>query len=136
MIRSGRDPPRDAAGGTGKFSRCNIFTRQSAREQAHGGEGLVRFARLLTGADVDAPCNFIDFTILPSGTSIGLHSHGDSEEEYYLILAGEGEMTAGGEQFSVGPGDLIRNPPGGRHGLRNAGPSDLHLFVFELAVSP
>jgi mannose-6-phosphate isomerase-like protein (cupin superfamily) len=34
----------------------------------------------------------------------------------------------------VRAGDLVRNPPGQLHGLRNEGSEEVELFVFELEV--
>jgi mannose-6-phosphate isomerase-like protein (cupin superfamily) len=45
-------------------------------------------------------------------------------------------MTRNGEVFQVQAGDLIRNPPGGTHALRNSGAQALKIFVFELEVRP
>jgi mannose-6-phosphate isomerase-like protein (cupin superfamily) len=79
-------------------------------------------------------CNFIEVASLPPGTSIGRHRHAATDEELYLVLAGEGEMWRDGETFRVGPGDLVRNPPGAEHGLVNVGREELRIFVFDLGV--
>ena len=63
-----------------------------------------------------------------------MHTHQDSEEEFYLILKGHGTMTRDSEEFEVGPGDLIRNRPGGTHSLKNKSDTELQLFVFEVKV--
>jgi len=74
--------------------------------------------------------------LLPPGASIGLHRHRDDEEEFYLVLEGTGTMRCDGEEFPVRPGELVRNPPGGAHTLRNTGDVPLRIFVFEVAVRP
>ena len=101
---------------------------------AHDGEGEILTHRILTRDAIAGACHFMDITVMPPGTSVGRHDHAASEEEYYLILSGTGTMSLGTETFSVGPGDLVRNPPGGSHGLLNDGGAPLTLFVFELAV--
>jgi mannose-6-phosphate isomerase-like protein (cupin superfamily) len=116
------------------LDRCNLDHVELVNTRAHGGEGLIRFARIADRDAMAAGCNFIDLAELPPGTSIGLHTHSISEEEFYLVLAGAGEMTRNGEVFRVKAGDLIRNPPGGTHSLRNTGAEDLRIFVFELEV--
>lgn len=116
------------------FNRCNIYEVELTATRAHEGAGLVHFARLLTKPAQSSMCNFADFTCMPPGTSIGRHRHRSCEEEYYLILDGVGTMWRDGEEFPVRAGDLIRNPPGGSHGLVNSGSSDLRLFVFELST--
>jgi mannose-6-phosphate isomerase-like protein (cupin superfamily) len=102
--------------------------------RAHGGEGEIRYARVVDGATLAGACNFIDLAVLPPGTSIGRHRHADTEEEFYLILRGEGRMWKAGEAFRVRAGDLVRNPPGASHGLANIGTDDLAVFVFEVRV--
>lgn len=116
------------------LDRCNLHDLKLVRTRAHGGEGLIRFARVVDRSGLIGGCNFIDLAELPPGTSIGLHAHAGSEEELYLILTGTGEMTRNGEVFAVQEGDLIRNPPGGIHSLRNTGAGPLKIFVFELEV--
>jgi mannose-6-phosphate isomerase-like protein (cupin superfamily) len=118
------------------FDRNNLYRLELAGIRAHGGEGLIGFARVADRRALAGGCNFIDLAELPPGTSVGLHTHGSSEEEFYLILAGTGEMTRNGEVFQVQAGDLIRNPPGGTHALRNSGAQALKIFVFELEVRP
>lgn len=116
------------------FEFCNIYDASPEEVSAHGGEGLLRFARIIRQGEVDGPCNFIDFTVIPPGVSIGSHGHAPDEEEYYLILKGKGEMVRDGERIAVRDGDLVRNRPGGTHSLRNTGTDDIHLFVFELSL--
>ena len=50
------------------------------------------------------------------------------------MLEGTGSMWRDGVEFPVGPGDLVRNLPGGSHGLVNTGGVDLRVFVFEVKV--
>jgi mannose-6-phosphate isomerase-like protein (cupin superfamily) len=116
------------------FDRTSLGRVELSDIRAHGGEGLIRFARLADRDSIVGGCNFIDLAELPPGTSIGAHTHAPSEEEFYLILQGSGEMTRNGETFEVRSGDLIRNPPGGTHSLRNTGTQGLRIFVFELEV--
>lgn len=117
-----------------EFDRCNIYEAIAISTQAHEGAGYLSFARLATRAKLSGACNFIDFTRMPPGSSIGLHTHGSNEEEFYLILEGEGEMSRDGESFAVRAGDLVRNRPGGSHSLANTGLAELKLFVFEIAT--
>ena len=116
------------------FSRCNLFQLPLEPTNAHGGEGNIHFHRIATAANLSGSCNFIDFTSMPPGTTIGRHRHRANEEEFYLILNGTGTMQLGDEQFQVQAGDLIRNPPGGTHALQNTGDRELQMFVFEVKV--
>lgn len=117
------------------LDRCNLDELPLVEVNAHGGEGQIRFARIAEAAALAGHCNFIDYAELPTGASIGRHAHADDEEELYLVLRGRGQMWRNGETFAVRAGDLVRNPPGGEHGLRNTGDTPLCLFVIELQVS-
>ncbi len=118
-----------------KFSRCNLFQLEMRSVVAHEGQGFIDTCRLAAKDSLDGNCNFIDFTKMPPGTEIGLHTHADNEEEFYLIISGSGLMHNENETFEVQPGDFVRNPPGGTHSLKNTGEKDLSLFVFEVSVS-
>jgi mannose-6-phosphate isomerase-like protein (cupin superfamily) len=119
-----------------RLDRCNLRELPLDEVQAHAGEGRIRFARIAGTGDLAGGCNFIDYAEIPPGASIGRHRHGDDEEELYLVLEGEGVMVRNGESFAVRAGDLVRNPPGGEHGLRNTGAAPIRLFVFELRIEP
>ena len=101
------------------------------RVVAHEGVGLIATQRVLDGPPATA-CDFVDLTVVPSGSTIGLHTHGLGDEEFYVVISGTGEMYLDGRAFLVGPGDVIRNRPGGTHGLRNTGPEDLRLVVIQV----
>lgn len=116
------------------FSRCNIEELALTAVQAHGGDGKIQFCRIADAASLAGGCNFIDLAIVPPGSTIGRHRHSSNEEEFYLVLDGRAQMYRNGEEITVGPGDLVRNPPGGEHGLRALGPDPVRLFVFEVRV--
>jgi cupin domain len=106
-----------------------------ARVRAHGGRGRIGFRRLFDRAAFAAPIDFVDYAVVPPRGSIGLHRHG-ANEEIYLVLSGRGRMRRDGREFPVGPGSVVVNRPGGRHGLVNTGRGDLRLFVVEVALRP
>jgi len=98
----------------------------------HDGEGVVRVSDVFE--NFATPVQFFHYTVLPPGTSIGTHEHGN-DEEFYVVLAGTGEMKLGGENHQVIAGDVIKNPPYGTHGLRNTSDTDdLQILVFEVKV--
>ena len=117
------------------FDRCNLYESETEPTCAHNGIGLISFKRLITRGMVAGNCHFMDFTVMPPGTSVGRHTHAPNEEEYYLILEGSGQMERDGERFDVKAGDLLRNQPGGTHSLANTGACPLKMFVFELGVT-
>ncbi len=100
------------------------------KEHDHGGIGTILAHRVFARAPGGPGADFIDLAVLPPGTSIGRHRHG-ADHETYVVLAGHGRMYRDGEEFRVGPGDVVVNRPHGEHGLRNDHDTDLRLLVFE-----
>ena len=100
----------------------------------HGGQGFVWSGRLLDqklfGQTNNFKVDFVDFVIVPPGSSIGVHQHKQNQEEYFIIK-GEGQMTLNGNEFPVKTGDRVLNPEFGTHGLANTGQEDLWLIVIE-----
>jgi mannose-6-phosphate isomerase-like protein (cupin superfamily) len=101
---------------------------------AHGGCLPVYWRRVLQ-KDEGAQCNFLDCTVIPPGAEIGVHTHADDNQEFYIIVRGKGCMYLDGESFEVVAGDVVINRPGGTHGLRNTGQDDMALVVLELPIS-
>ncbi|MGV9214379.1 cupin domain-containing protein [Micromonospora sp. RB23] len=98
----------------------------------HGGVGELRVYRAYDRDTAPADVAFIDLVVLPPGSSIGLHRHGD-DQETYVLLRGEATMRRGAEEFRVRAGDLVINPPHTVHGLVNDSSEDVRLLVFEIA---
>jgi mannose-6-phosphate isomerase-like protein (cupin superfamily) len=115
-------------------NRWNIFQLPLEQVTAHDGTGVVRAVRIAAGASIAGGCEFIDYAEVSPGSCIGDHRHPVSEEEYYLVLAGLGTMRLESATVTVTAGDLVRNPPGGLHGLVNTGGETLQLFIFALRV--
>lgn len=98
---------------------------------AHGGSHPIQFSRVVT-ADAGRGYNFLDMSILPPKGEIGIHTHGLDNEELYIIISGRGLMHLDSDEFEVEAGHVIVNRPGGTHGLRNIGDTDLRLVVIEV----
>ena len=102
-------------------------------ERIHDGEGLCRHATVFEGTEIDAPVQFINYTVIPPAAGFGLHRHGNNNE-FYVILAGKGIYIQDGEEQAVEAGDIIMNAPGAVHGIRNTGETDMPVLVFEANV--
>jgi mannose-6-phosphate isomerase-like protein (cupin superfamily) len=103
------------------------------RAVAHQGDGEILTCRVEAAATIGA-ANFLDLTVLPPGTSIGVHTHGPANEEIYVVISGEGTMRLEEEEFAVVPGDVIVNRRRGTHGLANTGGEPIRLVVVEIAA--
>jgi mannose-6-phosphate isomerase-like protein (cupin superfamily) len=100
---------------------------------AHGGSRPILTRRVLSASE-SGSCNFIDLTIVPPGSDIGVHTHTDDNEEIYVIVSGSGTMFVDGRRFAVATGDVIVNRPGGTHGFWNTSGSEVRLVVIEVPV--
>jgi len=65
--------------------------------------------------------------IVPVGTTTLLHKH-QKTEEFYYILAGEGEMILGDKKFKVIVGDTVCISPNTPHQITGLGDKDLRLL--------
>ena len=99
----------------------------------HAGNGVLNHIQLFAEQDFKSTLRFFNYTVLPPGTSIGLHKHGN-DEEIYVILAGSGQMILDGARHAVHAGSVILNRPYGEHGLENTGDCDMKVLVFENSV--
>jgi len=95
----------------------------------HEGIGILKHNNAFLTESFASGLLFIHHTILPPGTTIGVHAH-ENDEEVYIVLEGDGLYTEDEEKFVVKTGDILRNRPYGTHGLVNTGEKDLKLLVF------
>ena len=98
----------------------------------HDGIGILKHKTLFGGSDFSTSINFLNYTILPPDTTIGVHTHGN-DEELYIVLEGEGEMQVDGELREVSAGDIILNKPFGTHGLENHSDKDIKILVIGIS---
>jgi mannose-6-phosphate isomerase-like protein (cupin superfamily) len=66
--------------------------------------------------------------------SVGEHPH-EGNEQFYLIIEGEGEVTLCGEQFPVKPWSIALIRSGGSHGIRNTGDVPLVYICVETGLA-
>ena len=65
--------------------------------------------------------------VIPTGLGPPMHMH-TREDECYLILEGEFEVTVGEEVFTATPGTYLHLPRNIRHGITNVG-DDVGSFL-------
>ena len=63
---------------------------------------------------------------VPSGVSQQLHSH-EEAEQVYVVVRGEGTLSAAGDTQTLVPGDLALIPPATDHVIANEGVEQLAL---------
>lgn len=84
-------------------------------------------------SDFKSNVDFMDRVVVPPGSTIGYHKHGNNEE-MYVVLGGQGTMTLDNEPVTVKKGDMILNPAHGEHGLVNDSNSDIDLLVIQIRL--
>ena len=74
-------------------------------------------------------------SIIPSGSTTGLHTH--EGDEYMYVASGRGESIEKGQVSSIEPDSLIFASGGEEHGIRNTGVESIKLFcIFCPALKP
>lgn len=104
-------------------------------KNCHGGVGDLDWKNVLGKKDLaNHVLNYVHDNIMLPGVSIGLHSH-SNDEEYYYIISGKGIMQLDDKEFEVGPGDITAVFPGGKHSLKNSGTENMRILVFSVKIS-
>ncbi len=112
----------------------NFLTAQKqVQESSHDGTGPVDLYEIWGTSDFNSAVDFMDRMVVPPGTRVGYHQHGNNEE-MYVVLSGQGTMTIDGKTVAVGTGDMILNPVGGEHGLHNDSDNDIDLLVIQISL--
>ncbi|HKE37318.1 MAG TPA: cupin domain-containing protein [Candidatus Baltobacteraceae bacterium] len=104
------------------------------RSEEHGGEGPIRFLRLLGSGEFESALDFVDFTTVPPGSSIGRHVH-EATEEIYYVVSGSPLIAVEGERRRLSAHDvaIVRN--GQSHELQNDTPSDVTILVVQARIA-
>ena len=93
------------------------------------GHGPVHFNHIMKGDELMGHGTMFAHTILPPGSSIGVHQHVGNTEPYY-ILKGTGIFTdADGSRIEVKAGDACLIQCGESHGMENVGDEDLEMIA-------
>jgi len=105
------------------FSKASEDEVARPYPNVHEGKGTIS-VRFFPFDKNPAPAHFVIYDI-PPGASEGVHTHqlGDTVlgpfDEYYYIIAGQGEMQIDGNVVAVKAGDHIHTPLGVSHGISN-----------------
>ena len=106
---------------------------KAVHKDFRGGKGEVTFYHYMDEASSNGMGRFFCKTVLPPGSSIGVHQHVGDHEVYY-ILEGKGVVSDDGVLVEVGPGDLNHCLDGHEHGIENTGTVDL-VYIANILYS-
>lgn len=101
------------------------------RSKEHGGEHEIHFRRLWSAEDFASPVDFVDFTVIPPGSSIGWHGH-EGNEEAYFIAAGSPLVKVMADERRLSRGDVAVVRSGQSHQLVNDTEQDVEILVFQV----
>lgn len=102
---------------------------------AHGGasfeDGLDRGRVLIAGDSTDNVYSLMELTVAERGGEVGFgpHLHHDIDE-VFVVREGTLEFLLGSDVMSLVAGDVVRVPPGVRHGYRNVSGEPVELLVW------
>ena len=102
------------------------------RHNEHNGSGPIHFRRVLDSAEFESPIDFVDYTRVLPGSTIGRHEHHDNEEIYF-IAAGTPLMRVSGEEARLPPGSFSIVRSGEWHELINDTEHVVEILVIQVA---
>lgn len=96
------------------------------KENLKEGKGKVEIKHFLEKKDFKTNIRHCSETIIPTGSSIGMHTH-INEEEIYIINKGKGLLIDKNGRSIVEKGDIVLTKDGESHGIQNIGTEDLNI---------
>lgn len=106
----------------------NGEARKEVKTNMFDGQGEVTLELLVEPSYLKEEMKMFNRMTFPPGSSLGLHSHVDNFEFYY-ILEGEGTAIDDGKEVKVSAGDLIYTADGATHALINTGDKPLVMIA-------
>jgi mannose-6-phosphate isomerase-like protein (cupin superfamily) len=100
----------------------------------HGGMGPIEFRRLLAQSDFETHIDFVDYTVIPPGSTIGLHEH-NGNEEIYFIVTGKPRISVNGQERRLERGSIAVVRSGQTHQLVNDTNENVAIFVIQVRHS-
>jgi mannose-6-phosphate isomerase-like protein (cupin superfamily) len=98
--------------------------KKDVHQDFRGGKGEVVFYHYMDEQSSNGAGRLFCKTVLPPGSSIGVHKH-VGDHETYFIISGKARVNDNGVQVEMGPGDLNHCLDGQEHGIENIGDADL-----------
>lgn len=103
------------------------------RECEHNGIGPIDFRRVLDKAAFASAIDFVDFTVVPPGSSIGQHTHSGNEELYYVV-SGQPVIAVNGRAMRCGKGAIAVVRDGESHELINDTSEPIESLVMQVSL--
>lgn len=98
------------------------------REKMRGGNGNVKIKHIFKKEDLNGKCRLFSKISLAPGDSVGIHTH-ENEEEIYYVLCGKAKVNDNGEYKELNVGDAILTGNGEYHSIENIGHNILEFMA-------
>ena len=98
------------------------------RENMRGGKGAVRIEHFWKKDELNSKTRLCAKLTIQPDDSIGFHDHVE-EEEVYLILRGQGQLSDGANESIVNEGDTILTGDGAGHSVAALGDEPLEMIA-------
>jgi mannose-6-phosphate isomerase-like protein (cupin superfamily) len=108
-------------------------TKKITSEKPRGGHGFIHGMEYLVGDAISNKVKIVMANDLEVGAMIGVHTHTD-DEEFYYIISGKGKVIDDGVEKIVEGGDLVYTAAGHSHSLENIGEDKLKFLAFIVEV--
>ena len=94
-------------------------------------DGLDRGRILIPGESTNNAYSLMELTVASHGSEVGFgpHLHHDIDE-VFVVREGSLEFLLGTDMTRLGEGDVVRVPPGTKHGYRNVSGAPVELLVW------
>ena len=106
--------------------------RVEIREKARDGKGNAAIHHLLEKEQIAPHSRLLCKAVIEPGNSIGIHTHKD-EGEFFYILSGVAKITDDGEEVLLHPGDTLFTPSGSSHSIEATGDETLEYLAIILS---
>ena len=109
----------------------NVELKRDLQREFRGGKGAVTLEHFMDQAMANGAGRLFAQTIVPPGSSVGLHKH-EGDSEVYYILEGKALVNDNGVEVELGAGDINFCADGSSHAIENIGTTDLRYIAIIL----
>lgn len=101
-------------------------------EHMNGGAGVVYAHRLLGPEVFSTPWSYVDYLVVPAGSSVGSRALPDMSEVYY-VLSGQGQFGVGRERADIRAGDAVPVGVNQARSIKPTGSLPLEFMIVGIA---